>query len=75
MKKIAGIWAGLLLAVFGSSQELIRNPAKPLNPDYGRVLKLEMVFDKDFYNKHNPPKKDSKKEENILVRKYKILKG
>jgi hypothetical protein len=45
MKKIAGILSGLLLAASVFSQELIRNPAAPLHPDSGRVLKLELVFE------------------------------
>jgi len=37
--------SGLLLAVSGFSQELVRNSAKPLNPDAGRVLRLESVYE------------------------------
>jgi len=45
MKRTAYILLSLTLAVSGFSQELIRNPAKPLNPQAGRTLKLEPVFE------------------------------
>jgi 6-bladed beta-propeller len=35
----------LAVALAGFSQDIIRNPAKPLNPDSGRVLKLVPVFE------------------------------
>ena len=44
MKRLAYFLPAILLAVLGSAQELIRNPAKPMNPQAGRVLKLEPVF-------------------------------
>jgi len=45
MKRTAYILLALVLAASGFSQELIRNPAKPLNPQAGRILKLEPVFE------------------------------
>jgi len=47
----------LIIVVFGSSQELIRNSNKPLNPQAGRTLKLEPVFEisdasGEFFFKH-----------------------
>jgi len=45
MKKAALILLTLVLAASGFSQELVRNPAKPLNPQAGRILKLEPVFE------------------------------
>ena len=36
---------GLFLACALFSQELVRNPGKPLNRDAGRVLQLEPVFE------------------------------
>lgn len=56
MKRSAIIPLSLLMAVSLSSQNIVRNPATPLNPDAGRVLKLEpiLAFDDssgDFYIK------------------------
>lgn len=45
MKKSAYLLLTLILAVSGSSQELIRNSNKPSNPQAGRTLKLEPVFE------------------------------
>jgi len=45
MKKTAFVLLALILAVSGFSQELIRNSDKPLNPQAGRTLKLEPVFE------------------------------
>ncbi len=45
MKKTAFVLLTLILAVSGSAQELIRNSNKPLNPQAGRTLKLEPVFE------------------------------
>jgi hypothetical protein len=45
MKKTALIFLSMIMAVTGFSQELIRNSNKPLNPQAGRVLKLEPVFE------------------------------
>ena len=45
MKKIVcHIFLLLLLFLFVFSQEIIENPEKPLNPDAGRILKLEEVL-------------------------------
>ena len=57
MKKSAYLLLTLILAVSGSSQELIRNSNKPLNPQAGRILKLEPVFEisdasGEFFFKH-----------------------
>lgn len=35
----------LAVTAAGFSQNIVRNPAKPLNPDAGRILKLEPVFE------------------------------
>jgi len=45
MKRTAYILLALIMVTSGFSQELIRNPAKPLNPQAGRILKLEPVFE------------------------------
>lgn len=45
MKRIGFLALGLSLTVSGLAQELVRNPAKPLAPEPGRVLKLETVFE------------------------------
>ncbi len=45
MKKPALILLTLIMAVSGLSQELIRNSDKPLNPQAGRILKLEPVYE------------------------------
>jgi 6-bladed beta-propeller len=45
MKKTAFVLLTLILAVSGLAQELIRNSDKPQNPQAGRVLKLEPVFE------------------------------
>jgi hypothetical protein len=39
------ILAVLVLAASGLSQDTVRNPAKPLNPDSGRVLRLEPIYE------------------------------
>lgn len=44
VKKSLSVILGLLLTVPAFPQELIRNTAQPLNPEAGRVLKLEPVF-------------------------------
>ncbi|NTU51145.1 MAG: hypothetical protein HGA94_01725, partial [Candidatus Aminicenantes bacterium] len=44
MRKRLSVILGLLLTASVFPQELIHNPAKPLNPQAGRVLKLEPVF-------------------------------
>lgn len=110
MRKMPAFVLSLLLAAAGLSQELVRNPAKPLNPEAGRVLKLEPVLEirdagGEFYFKYPylfdidargrfldsfyvnvegelmladgdfiyVTEKDE--DENILVRKYKVLNG
>jgi len=45
MKKAAFIFLSMIVAITGFSQELIRNSNKPLNPQAGRTLKLEPVFE------------------------------
>lgn len=45
MKRTAYILLALIMVASGFSQELIRNSAKPLNPQAGRILKLEPVFE------------------------------
>jgi len=45
MKRTAFIFLSIIMAASGSSQELVRNPGKPLNPQAGRILKLEPVFE------------------------------
>jgi hypothetical protein len=45
MKKGAFIFLSMIMVVAGFSQELIRNSNKPLNPQAGRTLKLEPVFE------------------------------
>ena len=45
MKRTAFIFLSIIMAASGFSQELIRNSAKPLNPQAGRILKLEPVFE------------------------------
>ncbi len=45
MKKIVFfLFLLLFLFLFVFSQEIIENPAKPLNPNAGRILKLEEVL-------------------------------
>lgn len=92
------IIVGVLAVLSGFSQDLVRNPAKPLNPRAGRVLKLELLFEisdasGDFYFKYPQQfqlddrgflhildgdfiyTKENDQEENVLIRKYKILNG
>jgi hypothetical protein len=45
MKRTAYILLALIMAASAFSQELIRNSNKPLNPQAGRILKLELVFE------------------------------
>lgn len=45
MKRVGFLALGLSLTVSGFAQDLIRNPAKPLAPEPGRVLKLETVYE------------------------------
>jgi hypothetical protein len=45
VKTTLKILAVLAVAIAGFSQDIIRNPAKPLNPNAGRALKLEPVFE------------------------------
>jgi hypothetical protein len=45
MKRTVYILLALIMAGSGFSQELVRNPAKPQNPQAGRILKLEPVFE------------------------------
>ena len=72
MKKIAFIFLALIIAVAGFSQELIRNSNKPLNPQAGRILKLEPVFkisdaSGEFFFKH-PNKFDMDDRGNLYIR-------
>jgi len=57
LRKPGVILVGVLAILSGFSQDLVRNPAKPLNPQAGRVLKLEPMFEisdasGDFYFKY-----------------------
>ncbi|OGD11580.1 MAG: hypothetical protein A2Y86_04995 [Candidatus Aminicenantes bacterium RBG_13_62_12] len=57
MKKAAFIFLSMIMAVTGFSQELIRNSNKPLNPQAGRILKIEPVLEisdasGEFFFKH-----------------------
>jgi hypothetical protein len=45
MKKSVVVLLGTLAVASGFAQELVRNPEKALNPEAGRVLKLEPVFE------------------------------
>jgi hypothetical protein len=45
VKKTVFVLLPLITVIFGSTQELIRNSDKPLNPQAGRILKLEPVFE------------------------------
>jgi len=45
VKKTVFVLLPLISVIFGSTQELIRNSDKPLNPQAGRILKLEPIFE------------------------------